>query len=301
MFGNAGYLRPLTRRRLLNGLMFVSPWLIGFIVFTAYPIAASLYYSLTEYNVLRPAIWIGLGNYQRLLADERFWTSLYNTLYYAVIYVPLSILLQVLLAIILNWKVRGMVLYRTIIYVPSIVPSIATSLLWMWILNPQFGFINQALGAVGLPQPGWLADPQWSKPALILLGLWGIGTGVVICLAGLQDVPQHLYEAAELDGAGPIAKARYVTIPLLTPVILFNLVMGLIGAFQYFTQVYILTRGGPLDSTLFYGLYLYLNAFSYLEMGYASALAWVLGLIVMLITVGVLRSSGRWVYYAGVR
>jgi multiple sugar transport system permease protein len=294
-------MHPLTRRNLRNGLLFTAPWLVGFISFTAYPVLASLYYSFTQYDVLSPPHWVGLGNYRQLVSDPLFWTSLYNTLYYAVFFIPVSLVLQITIAMLLNFRVHGMVLYRTIVYLPSIVPTVAGSLLWLWMLNPQFGLVNQALSFLHIATPGWFSDPAWSKPALILMSMWGIGTGIVIYLAGLQNIPQHLYEAAELDGAGVIAKTIYVTIPMLTPTILFNLVMSLIGTFQYFAQVYIITNGGPLDSTLFYGLYLYNNAFAYLRMGYASALAWILTRIILFITMGVFKSSGRWVYYGGVR
>ena len=225
-----------------------------------------------------------------------------NTLYYAFIYVPLSTVLSVGLALILNVKVKGMAFYRTVFYLPSIVPAIASSMLWLWILNPQYGLMNEILRLLGLPILGWMSSPVWSKPSLIIMSLWGAGGGIVIFLAGLQDIPEHLYEAAELDGANSLRKLIHVTLPLLTPSIFFNLVISLIGAFQYFTAAYVMTsgQGGPLDSTLFYALLLYRNAFSYFKMGLASAMAWFLFVIVFVATFLLFRSSDRWVHYAGV-
>ena len=290
-------------RNTAYGLIFVSPWLLGLVVFTIYPIFASAYYSFTEYSVVKPPKWIGFENYRILFAqDKLFFISLKNTLYYAAFFIPLSTILAVGLALILNTKVKGMAFYRTVFYLPSIVPAIATSMLWLWILNPQYGLANQILGMFGLPPLGWMSSPQWSKPSLIIMSLWGAGGGIVIFLAGLQDIPEHLYEAAELDGANSLGKLVYVTLPLLTPSIFFNLVIDLIGAFQYFTAAYVMTggSGGPLDSTLFYALLLYRNAFSYFRMGLASAMAWILFMIVFVLTFLLFRSSGRWVYYEGI-
>lgn len=292
-----------TLRNTLLGLIFVSPWLVGLLVFTIYPVFASLYYSFTEYKIVKAPEWIGLENYRMLFTEDRlFLTSLTNTLYYAFIYVPLSTVLAVGLALILNRKVRGMAFYRTVFYLPSIVPAIASSMLWLWILNPQYGLANEILRMFGLPVLGWMSSPVWSKPSLIIMSLWGAGAGIVIFLAGLQDIPQHLYEAAELDGASGFRKLTDVTLPLLTPSIFFNLVIDLIAAFQYFTSAYVMTngQGGPLDSTLFYALLLYRNAFSYFKMGYASAMAWILFVIVFVATFLLFRSSDRWVHYAGV-
>jgi multiple sugar transport system permease protein len=192
-----------------------------------------------------------------------------------------------------------MAIYRTIFYIPSIVPTVASSVLWMWLLNPQIGLINKMLTAAGVQGPGWLTDPAWSKPALILMGIWGVGSAMIIYLAGLQDVSQELYEAAEIDGAGSAAKLFHVTLPMLSPVIFFNLVMGIIGTFQYFTQVFVMTHGGPEDSTLFYALHLFNKAFVDLQFGYASAMAWILFAITIAATALVFRSSARWVYYPG--
>jgi multiple sugar transport system permease protein len=287
-------------RDLRNGLLFISPWIAGFLAFTIYPILASLYYSFNNYSILIPAEWVGLGNYKALFfEDPLFWVSLTNTLYYIAFALPLGIIIGVTLALFLNMKVKGMAIYRTIYYLPTIVPTIASAILWLWILNPQYGLLNSFLAKIGIQGPGWLASPEWSKPALIIMSWWGLGGAVLIYLAGLQDVPQQLYEAAELDGANWLQKTIHITIPMLTPVIFFNLVMGLIGTFQYFTEAYVMTNGGPVNSTLFYALYLYRNAFVYLKMGYASSMAWLLFILVLTCTLLVFRTSARWVYYGG--
>jgi multiple sugar transport system permease protein len=291
---------PAKRRNLRNGLLFVSPWIVGFACFTLFPFVASLYFSFCDYDILSPPRWIGLANYRELLTDDPYFaTALYNTLYYTLFSVPLGIVCGVGIALLLNMKVVGVSFYRTVYYLPSIVPVVATSVLWMWLLNPQYGLVNAALGRLGLPEPGWIADPLWSKPSLILMALWAVGGSIVIYLAGLQGIPQELYEAAELDGAGPWQRTRAVTLPLLSPVIFFNLVMGLIGALQVFTQAYVMTQGGPVDSTLFYTVYLFRRAFTYLDMGYASAMAWLLFVVIMALTVVTFRTASRWVHYAG--
>ncbi|NPV79438.1 MAG: sugar ABC transporter permease [Firmicutes bacterium] len=293
----------ITRRRTAlinfrNGLLFVSPWIIGFVLFTLYPILSSLYYSFTEYNIMRAPVWVGLANFAELFThDELFWTSLYNTVYYTVFSVPLGLIASVAIALLLNMKVGGMAFYRTVYYLPSIVPAVAVAVLWRWLLNPQYGLINGLLMKLHLPPIGWIADPKWAKPALILMGLWTIGGSIVIYLAGLQDIPNHLYEAAEIDGATSWHKTIHITLPLLSPTIFFNLVMGLIWSFQYFTEAFVMTRGGPANSTLFYSLYLYNNAFVYFKMGYASAMAWLLFLLVLLVTALTFRSSVKWVHY----
>ncbi len=288
------------RSQLALGLAFASPWIIGFLVFTAYPIAASLYYSFTYFDTLSAPVWVSAQNYTRLLTeDPLFWQSVRNTLFMVVFGLPASLVAGLALALLLNQKLRGMAIYRTIFYIPSIVPTVASSVLWMWLLNPQIGLINKILAAVGIQGPGWLTDPAWSKPALILMGTWGVGSAMIIYLAGLQDVSQELYEAAEIDGAGSAAKLFHVTLPMLSPVIFFNLVMGIIGTFQYFTQVFVMTHGGPEDSTLFYALHLFNKAFVDLQFGYASAMAWILFAITVAATALVFKSSARWVYYPG--
>lgn len=292
---------PAEKNRQRLGLLFALPWIVGFTVFIAYPIAASLYYSFCSFDAIRPAHWVGIQNYQRLfMEDDLFWKSLANTLYFVIFGLPIGLLASLGIALLLNQKLRGMAFYRTLYYLPSITPVVATSILWLWLLNPEMGLVNVALGKLGIAlPPAWLSDPAWSKPALILMGLWGAGGGMVIYLAALQDVPEQLYEAASLDGAGRLSQFRHVTLPMLSPVILFNLIMGLIGAFQYFTQAFIMTNGGPEDSTSFYALHLFNRAFLDFKMGYASAMAWILFLITLACAAVVFRSSARWVYYGG--
>ncbi len=298
------------RRNLRNGLLFVSPWIIGFLCFQLYPMCASLYYSFTTYSVLDPGHWVGLGNYQTMITqDPEFWIGVGNTMYYALISVPLGLLSSFILALLLNTRLPEMALYRTIYFLPSLVPAVAGAFLFQTLLNPDFGLVNDALRAIGLPQPGWLTDPAWAKPSLILLSFWGIGLSTVIFLAGLGDVPQELYEAATLDGATWWRRLQSITLPMMTPMIFFNLIMGIIGSFQVFTQVYILGSGSstslttppgsPQDSLMFYQLYLFINAFQNLKMGYASAMAWVLTLAILTVTLIVFRTQGRWVFYMG--
>ncbi|MBW7866444.1 MAG: sugar ABC transporter permease [Candidatus Hydrogenedens sp.] len=296
----------MTRREktdLASGLLFALPWLVGFLGFTLYPLVMSVYYSFTSYNVVQPPVWAGLDNYRELFfQDPLFWKALYNTLYFTAFSVPLSLAAALFLALLLNQKVPGLALFRTVFFLPSIVPIVASSVLWIWVLNPQSGLVNSLLMQwFGVEGPGWLASPAWSKPSLVVMSLWGVGGAMVIFLAGLADVPQTLYEVAELDGAGVWTRFRHVTLPMLTPTILFNLVMGLIASFQYFTQVYVMTggKGTPLDTTMFYALYMYRSSFYYLRMGYASAMAWMLFVVILAATVGVLVSSKRWVFYHG--
>lgn len=290
------------RRDLRNGLLFASPWIFGFVVFSFYPLVMSVYYSFTAYNVISPPVWIGLENFRELfLEDTVFWKALYNTLYFTVIGVPFALMMSLGIALLLHQKTPARAFFRTVFFLPSIVPSVASAVLWLWVLNPDAGLINTALGMVGIEGPGWLADEWWSKPSLILMSCWGIGGSIIIFLAGLSEVPESLYESADLDGAGPIRKFWHVTLPMLTPTILFNLIIGLILAFQYFTEVYVMTggKGTPVDSTMFYALYLYRNAFYYLRMGYASAMAWMLFVVILAATSLVLWTSKRWVYYQG--
>jgi multiple sugar transport system permease protein len=285
----------------LTGLLFSSPAIIGLAAVMAYPVAASLYYSFCNYSVLKPPTWVGMANYERLLTDELFWTSLWNTLYFAAFSVPLGIIVAFLLALLLNVKVRGMTVYRTIFYIPSIVPMVASSVLWIWLFNPQYGAVNALLRHVpGISDPpGWLSDPAWAKPTIILWSIWGVGNTVVIFLAGLQGVPQALYEAAEVDGASPWQRTLSITVPYMTPYLFFALVMGLIGSFQFFTPAMVMTNGtgGPADSTMFYALNLFHRAFSDFKMGYACAMAWVLFILVVIATLVVVKSSARYVYY----
>ncbi|NOY82703.1 MAG: sugar ABC transporter permease [Kiritimatiellaeota bacterium] len=297
---------PAARRRTILGLAFCAPAILGLVFFTLYPITASFYYSFTRYSVMKPPVWVGPANYSNLLQDNLFWKALWNTLYFAALAVPLGIVTALGLALLLNLKIRGQALYRTFFYVPSIVPLVAGSVLWVWLFNPQNGAINAILRPIlaflhlGEP-PGWFADPLWAKPAIVLWSLWGVGGSVVIFLAALQDVPRELREAAEVDGAGVLHRLRHITLPFISPQILFVFIMGLIGAFQFFTPAYVMTRGtgGPVDSTLFYSLYLFNVAFADFKMGYACALAWVLFLLILGFTLLLFKSSARHVYHAG--
>lgn len=290
------------------GLAFASPWIIGFLTFTVYPFFGSLYFSMTEYDLFSPPRWVGLQNYEGIITDDRFYKSLSNTFFMAFISVPITLTASLLIATLLNFQVKGINFYRTVFYLPSVIPIVASALLWTWMLNPDFGLINMVLRSLGLPDPAWLLDPKYTKPSLILMSLWGSGAGALIFLAALQGVPKQYYEAAQVDGANAWYRFWKITIPALSPIILFQLIMGLIGAFQIFTESYILaggkvggnnSLGGPEQSLLFYAVNLYQEAFVFLKMGYASALAWILFLIVLLITFILLKTSGRWVYYGG--
>jgi len=287
----------LKKQEIFAFYTFISPWLIGFILFTGGPIIASLYFSLTNYTVLSAPEFIGFGNYSSLFKDPLFWTSLYNTMYYAIFFIPFGILMAFGLSILLNQSVKGLAIYRTVYYLPSIVPAVANAILWIWLLNSQWGLINTLLKLIGIKGPGWLTSEQWAKPGLVLMSLWGVGSWIIIYLAGLQGVPEQLYEAAEVDGATKLQRFFHITIPLMTPTIFFTLVTGLIGAFQVFTQAYIMTNGGPVNSTLFYALYLFRNAFNYLKMGYASSMAWILFLIVLVLTLIQFKLANKWVFY----
>jgi len=289
------------RSELINGLLFISPWIIGFLVFQLYPFIASFYYSFTFFPALESPRWIGLRNFVRLAEDPRFLNALYNSAYYALFAVPLATVFAIFLAMLLNMKVRGLSFFRTLFYLPSITPVVATSIVWLWMFNPRNGIINFILDLVGIRGPGWLGSTTWSKPALILMSMWGVGSAVVIYLAALQDVPRELIEAAQLDGANKFRQILHVTLPMISPVILFNVITGLIGAFQFFTQVHVMTggSGSPAGSTMMMSIYLWQTAFRFFNMGYASAQAWVLFLIIVIFTVILFKISGRVVYYGG--
>lgn len=288
----------LRRCEAITFYLFIAPWAIGFLVFGAGPIIASLVLSFTNYNIVSSPLFVGPANYGEMVSnDPVFTTSLVNTVYYTVIFVPAQIIVAFALALLLNVKVRGVAVYRTLFYLPSIVPAVASSVLWIWILEPQWGLLNSALHFVGVEGPLWLASMNWSKPSLILMALWGSGGAMIIFLAGLQGVPVHLHEAAMIDGAGRWKRFWHVTVPMMSPTIFFVLVLGIIGSFQVFTAAYIMTDGGPNNSTLFYLLYLYRQAFHFLNMGYASAMAWLLLLIIMAFTLVQLWLAPRWVYY----
>jgi multiple sugar transport system permease protein len=286
------------KQKNLVGYAFISPWLFGFLVFTAGPFLTSIYLSFTRYNIITPPHWVGPANYHVLLTgDPLFWKALSVTFQYALFALPLGIVAGVALALLLNLDLMGISVFRTIFYLPSIVPSVATSVIFLWILNPEIGLVNGLLRNFGIVGPAWLQDTAWSLKSLILMSVWGVGGSMVIYLAGLKDIPSHLYEAAIIDGASAWHRVRHITLPMLTPVIFFNLIMGVIGTFQYFTEAYIMTQGGPEDSTLFYALYLFQRAWRYLDMGYASAMAWVLFLVVMVLTGILFRTQRRWVHY----
>ena len=287
---------PTRRREALLFYLFISPWLAGLLIFVAGPMLASLYLSLTRWDLLSPSRFIGLANYQEMLTgDPLFWHSLRVTTIYTLAYVPLDLVGGLACALLVNQKVRGIGVFRTIFYLPSVIAGVGYVVLWMWLLNPQAGLVNTMLHHVGIQGPRWLQDPRWALPAMIGMSLWGVGRSMVIFLAGLQDIPGHLYEAAAIDGAGRWPSFWRITLPLLTPAILFNLILGVINTFQTFTNAFIATDGGPLDATLFFVLYIYRKAFQHFAMGYASSLAWVLFLIVFICTLVIFRTSGRWV------
>jgi multiple sugar transport system permease protein len=307
------------RRRLAVGLAFLSPWLAGFLIFALAPIVLAFYYGLCDYSLLQPPVMIGLSNYRSLWADPIFWKSLLNTLVYAAIALPAGMLVSLGLALLLNQRTLGQSVFRTTIFIPSLVPTVASAMLWLWLFNTKLGLINSVLetpplralvgllnaGLRGVHIPaielpiGWLTDPAWALPSLALMSLWGVGYTVVIYLAGLQDVPRSMLEAAEIDGAGAWQRLRNVTLPMLSPVIFFNLIMAIIGTLQVFAMPYIMTGGGPARATYFYTMYLYDNAFTFLKMGYASAMAWIQFVIVIALTALAFWSSRRWVHYQG--
>lgn len=294
-------LGKMARREEREFYLYILPWLLGFLLFSFAPIVASLFLSLTDWSMLSAPIWRGLNNYITIFGnDPLFRKTLINTFVYTFLSVPLGIVLAMLIAILLNQKVRGMTLFRTIFYIPSLVTGVSVAVLWAWILNPQFGLLNHFLMVFfGIKGPEWLFNTKTAMPAMIVMSLWGIGGSMVIYLAGLQGIPDHLYEAAEIDGAGTINKFFNITVPMMTPTIFFNLIMGIIGSMQTFTQFFIMTNGGPANATMVYVLYLYRQAFQYFQMGYACALAWILFLIILLVTLLQFWGASRWVYYEG--
>lgn len=291
--------RSLLWKERRDAYLFIAPWLIGFLLFTAGPMLGSLYISFTRWEIVSPSVWVGLSQFQKLFADDRFYLSLWNTAYYVFLGVPLHLFLALLAALAMNMNLRGIRIYRTLYYVPSLTPAVANAILWMWIFHPQWGLANAMLEWLGIEGLYWLQDPRLSKPSFIIMSFWTIGGQMVILLAGLKGIPQQLYEAAEIDGANTVQKFRKVTLPLLTPALFFNLIIAIIGAFQVFTQAFIMTEGGPSYSTLFYLLYLYRMAFENFRMGYASAMAWVLFVIILFFTLIQFRLSDRWVFYEG--
>ncbi len=277
--------------------MFTSPVILGYLIWVAGPMIVAIWLSLTEWDMLRPATFVGLSNYQQMLHDDLFWKSLAVTFYFTLVSVPLSLVLSFAVALLVNVNVRGISLFRMLFYLPSIVPLVVNAVLWLWIFNSELGLLNAVLHWFGIPKVLWFQDSNWAMPALIIMSQWSIGGSMIIFLAGLQGIPQHLYEAAEIDGANYWQRFWNVTIPMMSPVIFFNLVIGLIGALQTFVPGYLMTQGGPQNSTLFYGLYIFRSAFRDFKMGYAAALSWVLFAIVLLLSLFVFRYLGRLVYY----
>lgn len=291
--------RRNSRRETIVAYLFLSPWLFGFVVFLAGPMIASLYFSFTEYKVIAPPRWIGLANYTRMFTDDLFFKSLDVSARYTLLSVPLGIAAALSIALLLHQPIIGRGIFRLIFYLPSIISGVAVATVFAWIFNYRFGVLNYLLSLIGVPGPNWLGHPRWALWAFVVMSLWGIGGNVVIFLAALQGVPKALYEAADLDGASGSQQFWNITLPLISPAVLFVAITGIIYTFQTFTQAFILTQGGPANATLFYLFYLYKNAFTWFEMGYASALAWVLFLIIIACTLLLLRISTSWVYYEG--
>jgi multiple sugar transport system permease protein len=285
------------RRNLRTGLLFISPWIVGFLVFLVYPILYTLRISFTQYSGFGEPKWIGLDNYRNLLHDDLFWTSLYNTLYYTALAVPIGVVVAMGLALAMNQPLPEVPIYRAILYLPSVIPLFTLSFIFLILMNPTQGIFNQRLLRLGLPNVNWFGDPAWTKLAFVFLAQFGAGQVALIFLAGLKGIPVTLYEAAKIDGAGVWSRFWNITIPMMTPVILYDLILGLSHGLQGFTQAYIITQGGPADASRFYVLYLYDNAFRYGKMGYASALAWVLFVITFVLAMLVFRWSRRWVHY----
>ena len=290
---------PMRRREARAGLLFVLPWLLGLLIFNAYPVLASVYYSFTDYSVTQAPNFVGLDNYKTMfLSDPSIYKAVGNSLYYALLSVPLGLLLSLGLAVLLNTRSVGIGVYRTLFYLPSLVPPVASTIIFLILFQSRNGLVNVLLGSVGLPNPAWFQDPHWAKPGLILLSLWGVGASTIIFLAGLQEVPTSLLDAAAIDGADAWQKFRHVSLPLLTPVILFNLVMGVIYSFQVFAQALVVggPNGDPVESTLMFMVLIYNNAFRYFKMGYASAQAVVLFAVVLVVTLVIFRTARVWVF-----
>ena len=288
------------RREALVGILLVTPWILGFLIFLVYPMAASMYYAFTDWDLLTDPQWIGLRNFEKMLFEDRLVIqSLKVSTIYAFSAIPLSVVGGLFIAVLLNQNIKLKSFIRTVFYLPSVVSGVSVAMLWMWIFNTDFGLLNMFLRIFGIDGPSWLSDTDYVLPAFIIMSLWGVGGSMVIYLAGLQGVPTDLYEAAEVDGAGAGARFFRITLPMISPVIFFNLVMGIIRALQMFNQAYVMTNGGPQNASLFMMLLLYFNAFEYFKMGYASALAWLIFFYILLLTVFVFRSSASWVFYAG--
>lgn len=301
--------RPAQRSRMrreetLAALGFIAPWVLGFLIFTAGPMLASLAISFTEYDILSPPKFVGLENYREMATDPRLWLSLRNTFLYTALHVPLSMGVALGLALLLNQVGRAAGFFRTAFYLPSITPAVAVGTLWLWLLNPHIGLVNRGLEALGIPGPGWTTDPAWIKPGIVLMSLWSVGGTVIILLAALRDVPRVLYEAAEIDGANPWRKFWSITVPMISGTLFFVLIVNTIASLQIFTEVYTMyfgrmQAGAGSDAALFYVIYLFRQAFEFLHMGYASAMAWLLFVIILLLTGLQMLLSKRWVFYEG--
>lgn len=288
----------MNRKEALAGYFFISPWLLGFIIFVAGPLIASLALSFTRWNIVGDPHWVGWQNYYRIFTrDPGFTQALKVTIRYTLIYLPATTIFALTVAMALNAKVKGVGIFRTLFYLPYVAPSIAATLVWVWVLNPRYGLLNTLLGYIGIEGPNWFKDPDTALYGIMMIGLWGVGGSAIIYLAGLQNIPQQLYEAAEVDGANAWQRFRHVTLPMLSPTIFYLLVIELIGVFQTFTSAFVATQGGPLKSTYFYMLHIYNKAWVSMRMGYASALAWILAIIILLVTLLIFRSSSMWVHY----
>jgi multiple sugar transport system permease protein len=308
--GNGPLARPfagwhsssMRRREALQGYLLIAPWIIGFLVFTLGPMLASLYYSFCKYNIQRPPTWIGLENYQyAFFKDRLFWLSVGRTLTWSLATVPLGVVGSLVAAILLNQGLKGSAIYRTCFFLPHLTPLVAAAMLWTWILQPDTGILNSALALIGIQGPKWLISIEWALPSLVMISLWNAigGNRMLIFLAGLQSIPEALYEAADLDGAGALHKAIHITWPMISPATFFNLVLGVIGSFQVFGMAFVATGGGPAYATYFYALHLYQQAFQSFDMGYGSALAWIFFVAVLILTLLQFQMQNRWVYYEG--
>jgi multiple sugar transport system permease protein len=289
---------PQVRREALEGYLCLAPWAFGFLAFTLIPFVASIGLGFTQWTIIEPPEWIGLDNYVRMFtADPLFWQALRVTGGFVLISLPLKLVLGLGLALLLNIKLRGMDFYRTVFYIPAVISGVAVSLMWMWLLQPDTGVINTMLHFAGIEGPKWFWDKDWALPSVALMSVWKVGGSAIIYLAGLQNIPAHLYEAAEIDGANRWNRFWRITLPLLTPTIFFQLIIEMIDSFKVFTEAFVITQGGPLKATYFYLLYFYEEAFQNFNMGYASALVVVLTLVILATTVFINYTSKRWVYY----
>lgn len=288
------------RKEAILGYIFAAPWLIGGLIFLVYPVVASIVFSFCDYSVLKKPMFIGLDNFTELFQDKVFWLVTFNTLLYALVFLPLSTLVAFGLAVLLNSKIKGIALYRTLFFLPSLVPVVPTAVLWFWLFNGQHGIVNEALAKFHLQPPDWLGNPAYTKWAIVVLGLWGVGNTMLIFLASLQDVPTSLIEASELDGASAYKRTVHITLPMISPVILFNLIIGLIAAIQVFAVPYVMwPTGSPERSAYFYAMYLFDNAFKYNKMGYACAMGWLMFIVILVLTLLLLKASEKRVHYQG--